>query len=96
MSLKIVWMIIMVINLSAFISMLLDKYYAVKGKWRISEFYLLLHGFLSGGVGLLMAMIIGRHKLSKVKFRVVATLGTFIDLLILSILIFQDKIIASL
>lgn len=96
MSFKIVWMIIMVINLSAFISMLLDKYYAVKGKWRISEFYLLLHGFLSGGVGLLMAMIIGRHKLSKVRFRVVATLGTLIDLIVLTILIFQDKIIASL
>lgn len=94
MTLKIIWLLFIAVNLSAFISMLLDKYYAVKGKWRISEFFLLSHGFLSGGVGLLMAMIVGRHKLSKIKFRVVATLGTFVDLLIISILIFQDKIIS--
>lgn len=96
MSLKVVWGIVMLVNISAFISMLLDKYYAVKGKWRISEFFLLSHGFLSGGIGLLMAMIIGRHKLSKVKFRVIATLGAFVDILILTILIFQDQIVASL
>lgn len=63
------------INLVACVAMMLDKSYAVKNKWRLSETFLLSFSLFGGGVGLMIGMIIFRHKLSKLKFRVAAPLG---------------------
>ncbi|OJV65682.1 MAG: hypothetical protein BGO41_07555 [Clostridiales bacterium 38-18] len=81
------------VNLSAFISMLLDKRYAVKGKWRLSENLLLLHAFFGGGIGMVLGMIIAKHKLSKPRFRWTGLLSILIYLLIMGYFVATDHII---
>ncbi|MDO5754821.1 MAG: DUF1294 domain-containing protein [Tissierellia bacterium] len=56
------------INTLNFLLFLWDKRKAVKKKWRISEKVLLLFSVLGGFIGGAMAMILGKHKLSKKKF----------------------------
>lgn len=58
-----------IINIISFVLMALDKYYAVKGKWRISEMTLILISLFGGSIGTLIGMIICKHKTSKAKFR---------------------------
>jgi uncharacterized membrane protein YsdA (DUF1294 family) len=57
------------INLIALTLMCLDKRKAVTGKWRISEFTLLGIGIIGGAFGILSGMVICKHKLSKLRFR---------------------------
>ncbi len=57
------------INLISFIMMGIDKYKAIKHRYRISEFFLITTGFLGGSVGVITGMVIFKHKLSKIKFR---------------------------
>ena len=64
-----------VINLAACVAMMVDKSYAIKNKWRLSESFLLGFSLFGGGIGLMMGMIIFKHKLSKMKFKVIPTLG---------------------
>ena len=44
-----------------------DKHFAVRGKWRISERVLMILGFF-GGIGVWMGMYIFHHKTKKIKF----------------------------
>lgn len=60
------------VNILALITMGIDKTLAVKKKHRISENTLLLFALLGGGVGFTLSMVVFRHKLSKVRFRVIA------------------------
>jgi len=76
MNLKIIAIIVILINVIACMAMMLDKSYAVKNKWRLSESFLLSFSFIGGGVGLMIGMIVFRQKLSKLKFRIIAPLGT--------------------
>ena len=46
-----------------------DKFSAIKGYERISEFTLLFLAFAFGGLGALLGMVIWRHKTLKVKFK---------------------------
>lgn len=71
---KMVWMILwaylLIVNLAAFIAYGLDKYYAVKEKWRIPERKLLLLAGLGGTIGAGLGMLAFRHKIRKPKFTV--------------------------
>ncbi len=58
-----------IINFMSFIIMALDKFYAVKGKWRISEMALLSVSVAGGSLGTLIGMLVCKHKTSKAKFR---------------------------
>lgn len=58
-----------IINFIAFVMMALDKYYAVKGKWRTSEAALIIASFAGGSLGTLLGMLVFKHKTSKAKFR---------------------------
>lgn len=60
----------MVGNTLTFSMMGLDKYFAVKGKWRISEGKLLLSALICGGMGALLGMVFFRHKTKKIKFKI--------------------------
>jgi uncharacterized membrane protein YsdA (DUF1294 family) len=75
MNLKLLAVVFVVVNVAACIAMMLDKSYAIKNKWRLSETFLLSFSLLGGGSGLIFGMIFFKHKLSKMKFRVVAPLG---------------------
>ena len=53
---------ILIINLSGFAAMGMDKSKAKKGAWRIPEATLFLFAFLGGGIGTTLGMNIFRHK----------------------------------
>ena len=68
MLLKILFFYFLAITLFTFISFALDKHYAIKNKWRISEKFLLTCGFIGGALGGLLAMTLVRHKTKTTKF----------------------------
>ena len=58
------------INIFAFAAFGLDKFFAVKKMWRISEATLISLCAAGGSVGGLIAMSVFRHKIRKPKFYV--------------------------
>lgn len=67
--------VVTTINIFALAAMGIDKMLAIKGKRRIPENTLLLIALLGGGVGFTLSMVIFRHKLSKVRFRIIAAVS---------------------
>ena len=61
---------LVLINLSAFILMGIDKYKAIHHRWRISEQILFLPAILGGSLGALLGMWIFWHKTRKKAFAV--------------------------
>ncbi len=59
---------LILINILSFILYGLDKYKAIKNKWRIPESVLLSISFLGGGIGSTLGMYAFRHKTKKKKF----------------------------
>jgi uncharacterized membrane protein YsdA (DUF1294 family) len=59
---------LILLNAFSFLLMLLDKRYAVKRLRRIPESTLFLCCILGGCVGILLGMMIARHKIRKKKF----------------------------
>ena len=59
-----------IINIMAFCFYGMDKRYARRGRWRISENTLLSIAFFGGSVGALLGMQIFHHKTRHWKFRV--------------------------
>lgn len=56
------------INIISFIAMGIDKKRAQAGRYRISEDTLLILSFIGGASGVLLGMIVFKHKTSKPKF----------------------------
>lgn len=61
---------IMVLSAVTFLVYGLDKLYAIRHDWRISEKALLLWAAAGGSPGALLAMVIFRHKIRDRKFTV--------------------------
>ena len=61
---------LILINALGLVLMLLDKRYAIQGKWRIPEATLLGVAAVGGSVGVLLGMYLFRHKTKKPKFYV--------------------------
>ncbi len=61
---------IFAVNITAVIVTCYDKICAAKGKWRISEFNLLLISLIGGSVGMYITMLLIRHKTRHIKFMV--------------------------
>ena len=59
-----------VVNVFAFVLYGADKYFAARGKWRISERNLLLIAAVGGSLGAYLAMNFFRHKTKYKKFTV--------------------------
>jgi uncharacterized membrane protein YsdA (DUF1294 family) len=93
MTFKVVMVIVLSLNMLVFFMMMLDKGYAKKGKWRISESTLLSLGFFSGGFGMSLGMIAFKHKLNKARFFWVSFFGTCAYMGILFYLVISEKII---
>lgn len=74
---------LIVINIITFTLYGLDKFNAIRGKWRIRELVLLFYAFIGGSIGGFLAMKLFRHKTKKAKF----SLGIPIILLIHALLI---------
>ena len=56
------------INLVALLLCAIDKSRSVKGKWRVPEGTLMLSAALGGSVGLLLGMLLFRHKTKHKQF----------------------------
>jgi len=60
---------LIITNLIAFICFGLDKLFAVKKRFRISEAFLIMISLLGGSFGVILGMVLFHHKISKPKFR---------------------------
>lgn len=76
------------INILGCINMGLDKHKAKKGKWRTSEWHLMVPGILGGILGVLAGMKIFRHKTRKTSFQV-PVVGIFILNIVYWYLLYQ-------
>ncbi len=75
------WIYILVIwNIITFLLMAIDKWKAVRGKWRISESALLTCAFAMGGIGAVLGSLIFRHKTRKWKFRILLPVALLFNL----------------
>lgn len=61
---------LIIINLTGFLAMAIDKRRAKKGEWRIKEGTLFMITLLGGGIGTISGMYVFRHKTKKLKFTV--------------------------
>lgn len=70
-------------NIFVFLLYGIDKYKSKQGGFRISEELLLFSTLTFGGAGAILGMMIFRHKIRKIKFRVVATIGVVIIFIVI-------------
>ena len=84
---KILWIYLAVINMATFITFCIDKLRAVKHRFRISEFTLLLMSFIGGAAGGLLAMYAVRHKTQKKSFTVSLSLMLLVHIALIVYLI---------
>jgi len=89
--------IFLIINISAFLLCAYDKAASKFGKvkFRISERNLILFGFLFGATGMLLAMLIFRHKTKHVNFMTIMPILSLVQLLIYFILLFNIDALAG-
>ena len=71
------------INVFAFFIYGIDKYLAVKNKYRISEYSLFILSIFGGSIGSLLGMRVFHHKTRKVFFWIVNFLTLIIWILII-------------
>ena len=60
---------LIVLNIITFVVYGIDKWKAMKGRWRISEFTLLLLAVIGGSIGALLGMRVWHHKTKHLKFK---------------------------
>ncbi len=75
-------------NIVVFLLYGIDKYKAVKNRWRISEKVLLTCTILMGGVGAFLGMQVFRHKTKKPIFKICVPLAVILNFAI----IFAERI----
>lgn len=63
-------MYVLLINIITFITMGIDKYKAIKGKWRTKETTLFILVLLGGGIGGILGMYTFRHKTQNKMFTI--------------------------
>lgn len=81
----------LIVNAVTFVVAGYDKYQAVKNKFRIPEKTLFTLAVCGGSVGLLLAMLIFRHKISKTSF-IVKFSAIFLLQIVLAVAKLSDKI----
>ena len=81
---------LILINIAAFTLYGLDKSFAVKHKWRISEAMLILVACLGGAPGAGLGMLVFHHKTKKKKFRVTIPILCGVFLLLNTFFLYQN------
>lgn len=67
-SLRNILIYLLVINIIAFLAMLIDKKKAEKNRWRIKESTLLILALIGGSIGAIIGMYTFHHKTQKPRF----------------------------
>ncbi|TPG44682.1 DUF1294 domain-containing protein [Flavobacterium pectinovorum] len=88
---KVLLLYFFIVNIIEFILAGYDKYLAVKHKRRIPENTLFTIAFFGGSIGLLLAMLLFRHKTSKSSFIIKFGIILFIQILLIYLKL-NDKI----
>lgn len=65
---NIIFVLLFVMNVISFVTYGIDKYKAVKNKWRVPESTLIILALIGGSVGALLGMKAFRHKTKHPKF----------------------------
>ncbi len=86
-----IFILIAILNLISFSLFALDKFFAIKGMWRISEKTLLLSAVFMGAFGAILAMLLVRHKTKKTLFVVMLPFVMISQILLLSFLMMYIK-----
>lgn len=68
----------------------IDKMKARHAKWRIKESTLYLLSFLGGVFGMVISMMLFRHKTKKTKFIMIVTLAFAMHVVILGLIVYKD------
>ncbi|HBH11513.1 MAG: Putative membrane protein [Clostridiales bacterium 38_11] len=68
----------------------IDKIKAKHAKWRIKESTLYMLSFLGGAFGMVISMLLFRHKTQKNKFIVIISLAFALHLFILCLVVYKD------
>ncbi len=79
--------ILIIWNLITFAMYGIDKWRAIKGRWRISEKTLILSAFLMGGVGALTGMRVFHHKTKHNKFAILIPIAVVFNFAVILYLI---------
>jgi uncharacterized membrane protein YsdA (DUF1294 family) len=80
----------LLINALAMVVTGIDKIKARRTKWRIKESTLYLLSFLGGAFGMVLSMVLFRHKTQKAKFTMIVSLAVVLHLFIIGYIIFKD------
>lgn len=59
---------LLTLNILSFVLMLVDKYKAQNNHWRVKEWTFVVLSISGGSIGVLIGMVVFRHKTSKKKF----------------------------
>ncbi|MCI8631144.1 MAG: DUF1294 domain-containing protein [Firmicutes bacterium] len=70
---------LLIYNLITFLIMGIDKFLAKKEKRRISEATLLVNAYTLGGIGILLGMLVFRHKIRKAKFIILVPIAVIVN-----------------
>jgi len=76
---------LVLLNLVSFVLCGLDKHFAKTKKYRISEKTLLLWGALFGSLGLIMGMVVFRHKTRHIKFVIAAPVFFVVHVIVMAL-----------
>lgn len=93
---KVLLLYFFIVNTIEFFLAGYDKYLAVKHKRRIPENTLFLIAFFGGSIGLLLAMLLFRHKTSKSSFIIKYSTIVFIQIAIVVLLFIYNVNILQL
>ncbi len=77
---KIYLIYILILNIFSFILMGIDKIKAIKKQSRISESKLLMISILGGSLGSIVAMFLFRHKINKLRFKLIFLLSLLLHI----------------
>lgn len=80
---NLITVVLAIMNLIGFIQMGVDKYRAVRSRWRIPERILIGTALLGGGIGSFLGMYAFRHKTKHLKFLVLLPLAAALDILLI-------------
>ncbi|MBQ7901219.1 MAG: DUF1294 domain-containing protein [Clostridia bacterium] len=83
---------LIIYNIFTFFVFGIDKLFAVKKRWRISEKALLLFSLLFGATGGILGMIVFCHKTRKPKFRVLMPIFYIFNIIVIFYLLKNELI----
>ncbi len=84
---------LLIVNISAFILVWLDKYKAKRNRWRIKERTFFIFALLGAAMGIVLGMTMFRHKTQHKSFYIGIPIIFFLNVIILMIIAYRAYIL---